>query len=85
MRSRTGEITRRKRSLRPATMPSGMPMARARTTAASIRSSVETVESHSPSRPNAMKLATTNSAVRQLTKTSASAPNVAVSPIQLNP
>ena len=50
--SRIGEMSRGKRSLRAARIPSGTPIAKEIATAAMIAPRVSTLESHSPRRPS---------------------------------
>ena len=73
------------RSLRPARMPSGMPMASDRTTAPSVSASVSRLDSHSPSRPKARKPATITTAMRRPAKISPIAPASTVTPGHVRP
>ncbi len=77
-------MNRWKRSLRPARMPSGMPIASDRATAFAISTSVWIVSVHRPSSAIAIRLPSTRTAVRHETRTSAIDPAMAIRPTQLN-
>ena len=83
MKSRIGVTNRRNRSLRPARIPSGMPMASEMATALPMSTRVWIVSVHRPRRPIAMRLPTTSRAVRHDTNARPSAPAIAVRPTQL--
>jgi hypothetical protein len=82
MMSRTGEITAETRRLRPATIPSGTPIAIAIRTAASIRPRVAMLASHRPSTPSETKPLIASTASRTPPNTSPSAPATPMIPGQ---
>ena len=83
--SSTGPIAAANRRLRPAMMPSGIPISNEMSTAASIWASVAMPDSHSPSAPIAAKPMAPISASRQPPKISPSPPDRAITPGQPRP
>ncbi len=83
--SSTGPTAAAKRRLRPATMPSGMPMSKAMITAASIWASVVMPDSHSPRTPIPAKPDAASSASRHPPKMSPRPPASAITPGQPRP
>ncbi len=82
MTSSTGVIARRTRAESPAQTPIGTPIASDSSTATATRASASTLDSHSPSTPNALTPATATSAIRQPPASHASAPMTPVMPGQ---